>query len=70
MLSQIALEAYRKMTPGERLALSLRASRESIPHLLSGSKEMVDRKFERMREEKAIRNRLILEKLAAAEKRG
>ena len=68
MLSRETLEMYRRMTPGERLALTLRAMRESVPYLLHGSKEVVDRKFELIRRENDLRNRRMLERLAAAER--
>ena len=67
MLSKETLDAYRKMTPGERLALSMQAMREAIPHLLAGPPEVVDRRFELIRRENDARNRAMLERLAAAE---
>jgi hypothetical protein len=51
MLSRETIEAYRRMTPGQRLTLTLRAIRESWPYLLYGSKEVVDRRFELIRRE-------------------
>ena len=51
MLSREALDAYRRMTPDQRLALTLQAMRESIPYLLSGSPEVVDRRFKLIRRE-------------------
>ena len=67
MLSRETLEAYRKMTPGERLALTLQAMRESMPYLLAGLPEVVDRRFELIRRENDARNRAMLERLAEAE---
>ena len=69
MLSREALEAYRKMTPGERLSLTLRAMRESGPYLLSGPEEVVRRRFELIRRENDARNRAMLTGLAAAERK-
>ncbi|MBL9122526.1 MAG: hypothetical protein JNG90_02760 [Planctomycetaceae bacterium] len=69
MLSREALEAYRRMTPDQRLVLTLQAMRESVPYLLSGSPEVVDRRFELIRRENDLRNRRMLERLAAAERR-
>ncbi len=63
MLSKERLEEYRRMTPEERLALSLRAMRESWPYLFYGSKEVVDRKFEAIRRENDLRNTEILKVL-------
>ena len=67
MLSREALEAYRHMTPDQRLALTLQAMRESIPYLLSGPPEVVDRRFGLIRRENDLRNGRMLEALAAAE---
>jgi hypothetical protein len=67
MLSREALEAYRRMTGGERLALTLQAMRESTPYLLAGPAEVVDRRFELIRRENDLGNRRMLERLAAAE---
>lgn len=69
MLSRETLEAYRRMTPGERLALTWQAMRESLPYLLKGSPEVVDRRFELIRRENDERNRALLERLAEAESR-
>jgi hypothetical protein len=66
MLSQETLEAYRRMSPGQRLELTLRAMRESLPYLLQGPADLVDRRFERIRRENDLRNRSMLERLAAA----
>ena len=67
MLSKETLHAYRTMTPGERLALSMQAMREAMPYLLAGPPEQVDRRFELIRRENDARNRAMLERLAAAE---
>jgi hypothetical protein len=60
MLSRQRLEEYRRMTPNERLALSLQAMRESWPYLFYGSDDVVDRKFEAIRRENDLRNSEIL----------
>lgn len=57
------------MTPGERLRLTLRAMRESLPYLLRGSEEVVRRRFERIRQENDERNKAMLTRLAAAQKK-
>ena len=69
MLSRKTLEAYRRMTPDERLVLTLQAIRESTPYLFSGPADVVDRRFEVMRSQNRERNRAMLECLAAAERR-
>jgi hypothetical protein len=67
MLSRERLEEYRRMTPGERLALSLQAMREAWPYLLMGPSEVVDRRFEAIRRENDARNAAMLKRLAEAE---
>ena len=69
MLSQETLQAYRRMTPSQRLALTLQAMRESLPYLFHGSAEVVDRKFELIRRENDLRNHNMLAGLAAAAER-
>jgi hypothetical protein len=64
MLSRETLERYRRMTPGERLALALKLTAESEPYLLYGTPEQVRRKFELMRRENDERNRRMLEAIA------
>jgi len=64
MLSRETLERYRQMTPGERLALTLKLTKESEPFLLYGTPEQVERKFELMRRENDERNRRVLEAIA------
>ena len=61
MLSRETLDEYRRMTPGERLALSIKLTVESEPYLLYGSPEQVDRKFELLHRENEARNRRMLE---------
>jgi hypothetical protein len=70
MLSHETIEMYRRMTPSERLVLTLRAIRESMPYLLHGPKEVVDRRFELIRRENDARNRAMLEALGKAYDRG
>ena len=69
MLSRETLEAYRRMTPRERLALTLQAMREAQSYLLLGSEEVVRRRFERIRRDNDDRNRQMLAGLARAERR-
>ncbi len=66
MLSPETIEAYRRMTPEERLRLTLQASREALPYLLLGPPEVVARRFERMRQEHDASSRAMLEGLARA----
>ena len=66
MLSPEALERYRRMSLSERLALVLQMIREETPHLLAGSPEVVDQRFELLRRENDLRNQAMLEGLARA----
>ena len=66
MTSPEAVEVYRRMSPGDRLALTLRAVREAAPHLTRGTPAVVDRRFQLLRRENDARNRQFLERLAAA----
>jgi hypothetical protein len=68
MLSRETLDEYRRMTPGQRLELALRMTRENTPYLFAGSPELVARRFELLRRQNDERNRRILEALARAEK--
>ena len=56
MLSQETLEAYRRMTPGERLALTFAMMRENTPYLLAGKPDLVDRRFQLLNRENDLRN--------------
>jgi len=69
MLSRETIEAYRRMSPSERLALTLRAMREALPYLLHGKPAIVDRRFELIRRENDERNRRMLAALAKADGR-
>lgn len=64
MLSRETLEHYRRMTPSERLRLTLDMIDESLPYLFRGTPEEVDRRFELLRQENDERNRRMLEALA------
>lgn len=65
MLSQETLERYRRMTPGERLALTFEMIRENAPYLLAGTSDVVDRRFELLRRDNELRNSRMLAALAA-----
>lgn len=69
MLSPETVERYRRMTPAERFELTLEAIREATPYLLMGPPEIVDRRFERIRQQNELGNRRMLERLAAATER-
>ena len=68
MLSRETLEQYRRMTPSERLRLTLQMIDENIPYLLRGTPEEVDRRFELLRRQNDERNRRLLEAFARTRK--
>ncbi len=68
MLSPETLERYRRMTPGERLALTLELTEESEPYLLFGTPEQVNRKFELLQRENDERNRRMLTAIARTQR--
>lgn len=63
MLSKERLELYRRMTPSERLALTIQAIKASTPYLLYGPPDVVERRFALLRRENDARNRNMLRKL-------
>ena len=68
MLSRETLEEYRRMTPGQRLALALRMTTAQTPHLFAGPPEVVARRFELLRRQNDERNLRTCEALARAER--
>lgn len=60
MLSKETLEAYRRMTPGERLALVFEMIRENTPYLLAGQPDVVARRFHLLNQENDLRNAAML----------
>lgn len=68
MLSNEQLEQYRRMTPSERLSLSLKMLREQWPALMSGDKEQVDRKFDLINRQNDQRNEALLAGMARLKK--
>lgn len=68
MLSPEQLDAYRQMTPSERLSLSLRMLRDSWPGLMQGDKDRVDRKFKLINRQNDQRNAALLAGMAHLKK--
>ncbi|MDA0832615.1 MAG: hypothetical protein O2955_19000 [Planctomycetota bacterium] len=64
MLHKETLAEYRRMTPSQRLQLTLEMIEENTPYLFLGTSDQVDRKFELLRKENDERNRSMLEALA------
>ena len=60
MLSPETLECYRRMTPSERLQLTIQLMEGMDTAILSGSPEQVARKFELIRRENDLRNQNML----------
>jgi hypothetical protein len=56
MQSSETISGYRRMTPGERLELSLRMTEEQLPHLVEGAPEDVARRFTMLQRENDLRN--------------
>lgn len=65
MLSQETLDAYRRMTPGQRLELTFELIRENVPYLLVGEPELVRRRFELLERENTLRDERIVAALAS-----
>ena len=64
MLHPETLEAYRKMTPSQRLKITLEMTRENTKFLLAGPPEIVARRFELIRRENDERNKNMLTAIA------
>ena len=64
MISRETLEIYRRMTPGEKLKLTLDMIRENTPRLFQGTQAQIDRRFEILRMQNDERNRNMLRALA------
>jgi hypothetical protein len=61
MLSPETLESYRRMTPSERLQLTFELCRPAWRALTEGDPMIVERRFERLRQENDLRNQRICE---------
>lgn len=69
MLSQETLDAYRRMTPGERLAIALEMTQANLPALLEGTPSVVARRFELLRRENDLRNEAMRRAIARTRRR-
>ena len=69
MLSEQTLDEYRRMTPAERLALTLELTGENEPYLYAGDPQIVARRLQRLTEESALYNERILRGIARSEGR-
>ncbi len=68
MLSPETLESYRRMTPSERLRLTIELSRSAWKALCEGSDAIVGRRFLRLEQENDYRNRQISDGLRRSER--
>ncbi len=69
MLSQETLDAYRRMTPGERLTIALEMTQANLPALLEGTPSVVARRFELLRRENDLRNEAIRRAISLTRRR-
>ena len=60
MLHPETLEAYRRMTPSQRLQITLEMMRENAPRMFQGTDEQIDRRFEILRRQNDDRNQRML----------
>ncbi|RLS58763.1 MAG: hypothetical protein DWH91_01685 [Planctomycetota bacterium] len=60
MLHPETLEAYRRMTPSERLAIALEMIRANAQRLFSGSPEIVERRVAILNQQNHDRNQQML----------
>jgi len=67
MLSPATLESYRRMTPAERLRLTLDSMAENERFFLMGSDEQVSRKFNLLNQRNDERNQALLMGLRQAD---
>ena len=70
MLSKETLENYRRMTPSQRLALTLQSMEGIDRALLSGTEQQVERKFELLRRENELRNLNMLTAISGSRHHG
>lgn len=68
MLSRETLEQYRRMTPGERLGMTLQMTAANTFYLFAGDDRTVDRRFELLRLQNDEGNRRMGEALVRAER--
>jgi hypothetical protein len=64
MLHPETLEMYRRMTPSEKLKLTLEMIAENAPRMFRGTDEDIDRRFEILRLQNDDRNRRMLEAIS------
>lgn len=64
MLHKETLEAYRKMTPGEKLKITLGMMRENARRIFGGDHELVERRFAAIQQQNDDRNKRMLTAIA------
>jgi hypothetical protein len=70
MLSPETLASYRRMTPGQRLRLTLDLSESAWSAMLTGPREIVAKRFERLRQQNDLRNQRICMALMQSQSAG
>ena len=68
MLSKETLEEYRRMTPGERLALTIFLCKNAWKALGEGDSKIVSRRFLRLEQENQLRNERMVAGMVRAER--
>jgi hypothetical protein len=64
MMHPETLEAYRRMTPSERLKITLEMTRENGLRMFTGTQEQIDRRFEILNRQNEERNYRMLKAIA------
>jgi hypothetical protein len=64
VMSRETAEAYRRLSPSERLRITFQMIEEAMPYLLKGTPDQVDRRFELLRRQNDERNRNMLTAIA------
>lgn len=68
MLSKETLEQYRRMTPSQRLELTVFLCKNAWRSLMEGDPKLVSRRFLRLEQENQLRNERMVAGLVRAEK--
>ncbi len=68
MLSQETLEQYRRMTPSQRLALTVFLCKNAWKSLEEGNPKIVSRRYLRLEQENQLRNERMVAGMIRAEK--
>lgn len=64
MLHPETLEAYRRMTPSEKMAITMQMMRENARRFLAVPSNLIERRLEILRKQNDDRNQRMLEAIA------